>query len=107
MYQFDGSSSPLQQTQLQGKCSIRATGRPQISLIHFFLTGEIPASLGNCIKLKTLWLHRNQLTGERVVYATLSPENLLSKILHTRTFTGTESSEKILKQQLPGCSITV
>ena len=73
---------------LTGECMIRATGRPQISLIHFFLTGEIPVSLGNCFNLMEVDLGDNKLEGKCTcsAHTTILPDNLLSKILHTRTF---------------------
>jgi hypothetical protein len=73
----------------------------------FFLTGQIPESLGNCIKLERLDLSFNNLEGKCIIHTTILPDNLLSKILHTRTFIGTESSEKTLGQQLPDCNIIV
>jgi hypothetical protein len=40
-----------------------------------FLTGQIPESLGKCIKLKTLLLSSNQLTGKCSIQHDL-PENI-------------------------------
>jgi hypothetical protein len=73
----------------------------------FFLAGEIPESLAKCTKLTILRLDRNQLTGKCSIHTTLLLYNLLSKILRTRTFLGTESSKKTLGQQLPDCKILV
>jgi hypothetical protein len=70
---------------------------------------QIPASLGDCIKLEYLFLNKNNLQGKCGVHATLLllPGNLRSKILHTRTSIGTESSKKTLGQQLFDCKIFV
>jgi hypothetical protein len=76
-------------------------------LKSFFLAGQIPKSIGHCTGLKELGLAGNQLEGILSHPKTLLPENLHSKILHTRTFTGTESPKRILNQQLPNCSIIV
>ena len=40
-------------------------------LLSFFLTGEIPASLGNCVKLDWLNLASNELEGKCSVRATI------------------------------------
>jgi Leucine-rich repeat (LRR) protein len=45
-------------------------------LLLFFLTGEIPTSLGNCIQLTKLWLNDNQLTGECVIQHVGLPSKL-------------------------------
>ena len=69
------------------------------------MTGPIPGSPGNCINLKEINLRRNKLTGTCRIHTILLPENLHSKILLTRTFTGTGSSKKILNRRLPSCYI--
>ena len=96
----------LEGNQLTGKCMIRVHFSLDF-LKSFFLAGQIPKSIGNCKGLKELGLAGNQLEGILSHPKTLLPENLHSKILHTRTFTGTESSEKILNQRLPKCRIYV
>ena len=97
----------LGNNQLTGKCMIRVHFSLEFLSVVFFLTGEIPVSLGNCIKLEWLDLSSNKLEGKCIIHTTILPGNLLSKILHLRTFIGTESSEKTLGQQLPDCNILV
>jgi hypothetical protein len=83
------------------------TLKPRIFISRFNLTGQIPESLGNCIKLEVLNVDSNKLQGKCSIHATHLLYNLLSKILRTRTFTGTGSSKKTLGQQLPNCKISV
>jgi hypothetical protein len=64
----------LNSNELDGGCMIRATGRPQISLIQFFSTGEIPVSLGNCVNLTVLRLDVNKLQGKCSIRATGRPQ---------------------------------
>jgi hypothetical protein len=97
----------LHENQLEGTLSYPCTLLPRNFAGSFFLTGEIPVSLGNCINLTVLRLDYNKLQGKCSIHTTLLPGNLPSKILHTRTFTGTESSKKTLGQQLPDCEIFV
>ena len=49
---------------------------PSNFLKPFFLTGQIPTSLGNCTKLTKLWLHANQLTGKCMIHHTLLPRKV-------------------------------
>jgi len=82
-----------------------------VNLTHLILEfnkleGEIPESLENCTKLKILNLGDNKLEGP-IPGSLGNCVNLTHLYLDQNQLTGTESSEKTLKQQLPKCEIYV
>ena len=54
-------------TNLKVNCSIRVHFCLRFLISRFFLTGEIPVSLGNCVNLTKLFLNQNKLKGKCII----------------------------------------
>jgi len=70
------------------------------------LTGSIPASVGKCIKLKTLWLHDNQLEGD-VPASELAKLTALEELalVQNEALTITVSGRQEIKRAAPKAKI--